>query len=91
MRLFDKPLPGRFDCFNVATEDYLTVITAQATALNDEITAVSIRTRRMTTSVLLIEALGGGWDISKLPAAPGVADVPQAQASIDKGKKQIGQ
>jgi UDP-glucose 4-epimerase len=25
MRLFDHPLPERFDCFNVATEDYLTV------------------------------------------------------------------
>jgi NodT family efflux transporter outer membrane factor (OMF) lipoprotein len=67
--------------------DYLTVITAQATALNDEIQAVNIRTRRMTTSVLLVEALGGGWNKSELPGKGGVADVPQAQARIDQAKK----
>ncbi len=67
--------------------DYLTVITAQTTALDDEVQAVNIRTRRMTTSVLLVEALGGGWDKSKLPGRAGVADVPQAQRQIEKGKK----
>jgi NodT family efflux transporter outer membrane factor (OMF) lipoprotein len=70
--------------YKAGTVDYLTVITAQATALNDEIQAVNIRTRRMTTSVLLIEALGGGWNKSALPGRSGVADVPQAQAQIDK-------
>ncbi len=63
--------------------DYLTVITAQATALNDEVQAVNIRTRRMTTSVLLIEALGGGWTNAELPGRHGVADVPQAQQQIN--------
>ncbi len=72
--------------YKAGTADYLTVITAQATALNDQVTAVNIRTRRMTTSVLLIEALGGGWDTSKLATPHGVGDVPQAQAEIDKGK-----
>ena len=67
--------------------DYLTVITAQATALNDEVQAVNIRTRRMTTSVLLVEALGGGWNKSELPGRAGVADVPQAQDQINKEKK----
>ncbi len=73
--------------YYAGTVDYLTVITAQATALNDEISAVNIRTRRMTTSVLLIEALGGGWDKSQLPGSGGVTDVPQAQAQITKDKK----
>jgi NodT family efflux transporter outer membrane factor (OMF) lipoprotein len=67
--------------------DYLTVITTQVTALNDEIAAVNIRTRRMTTSVLLVEALGGGWNKSEMPGTSGVADVPQAQAQINKDKK----
>jgi NodT family efflux transporter outer membrane factor (OMF) lipoprotein len=48
-------------------DTYLTVITAQSAALANERTAVSLLTRRMTSSVLLIKALGGGWDISKLP------------------------
>ena len=73
--------------YKAGTVDYLTVITAQATALSDEITAVTVRTNRMTTSVLLIEALGGGWEASKLPGRSGVADVPQAQAQIQKENK----
>jgi len=73
--------------YQAGTVDYLTVITAQATALSDEVTAVSIRTRRMTTSVLLVEALGGGWNTGKLPGKGGVADVPQAQADISKNKQ----
>lgn len=49
-------------------ENYLTVITAQSAALSNERTAVSLLTRRMTSTVLLVKALGGGWDVSKLPA-----------------------
>jgi NodT family efflux transporter outer membrane factor (OMF) lipoprotein len=49
-------------------ENYLTVITAQTAALSNERTAVSLLTRRMTSTVLLVKALGGGWDVSKLPA-----------------------
>ena len=45
---------------------YLEVITAQATALGDERTAVQISGRRMVDSVLLIKALGGGWDAASL-------------------------
>jgi NodT family efflux transporter outer membrane factor (OMF) lipoprotein len=47
--------------------DYLTVITAQSTALSDERTAVDISTRRMVASVMLVKALGGGSDASNLP------------------------
>jgi NodT family efflux transporter outer membrane factor (OMF) lipoprotein len=49
-------------------DTYLTVITAQSAALANERTAVSLLTRRLTSSVLLVKALGGGWDVSKLPA-----------------------
>ncbi len=49
-------------------DTYLTVITAQAAALSNERAGVSILTRRLTSTVLLIKALGGGWDVSKLPA-----------------------
>ncbi len=47
---------------------YLQVITSQTTALGDEQTAVTLLTRRMTASVSLIQALGGGWDSTLLPS-----------------------
>lgn len=49
-------------------DTYLTVITAQNAALANERTAVSLLTRRMTSTVLLVKALGGGWNVSQLPA-----------------------
>jgi NodT family efflux transporter outer membrane factor (OMF) lipoprotein len=51
---------------------YLQVITAQTFALQNELTAVQINTRRMTASVSLIQALGGGWDVSQLPSGKDV-------------------
>jgi NodT family efflux transporter outer membrane factor (OMF) lipoprotein len=73
--------------YKAGTIDYLNVITTQAIALSDEVNAVNLRTRQMTTSVLLVEALGGGWDVSRLPGPAGVADVPPAQTQIEKGKQ----
>jgi NodT family efflux transporter outer membrane factor (OMF) lipoprotein len=49
---------------------YLEVITAQNAALADEVTAVNILGRREANAVLLIEALGGGWDSTSLPQRP---------------------
>ena len=49
---------------------YLEVITAQSAALANEVTAVNILGRRMANTVLLIQALGGGWDRSSLPERP---------------------
>jgi NodT family efflux transporter outer membrane factor (OMF) lipoprotein len=49
---------------------YLEVITAQSAALADEVMAVNILGRRMANTVLLIQALGGGWDRSSLPERP---------------------
>jgi NodT family efflux transporter outer membrane factor (OMF) lipoprotein len=46
---------------------YLEVLTAQSIALADERTAADLMTRRMTASVQLIKALGGGWDRTQLP------------------------
>jgi NodT family efflux transporter outer membrane factor (OMF) lipoprotein len=48
---------------------YLEVALAQAAALANQRTSVDILNRQMTASVLLIKALGGGWDTSRLPEA----------------------
>jgi NodT family efflux transporter outer membrane factor (OMF) lipoprotein len=45
---------------------YLAVITAQTATLANEVTAANVLTRRMTASVLLIKALGGGWSTAEL-------------------------
>jgi len=49
---------------------YLEVITAQSAALSDQVTAVNILGRRMASTVLLVQALGGGWEKSSLPEQP---------------------
>jgi NodT family efflux transporter outer membrane factor (OMF) lipoprotein len=49
---------------------YLEVTTAETAALTDEVTAVNILGRRMVDAVSLVQALGGGWDRSALPARP---------------------
>jgi NodT family efflux transporter outer membrane factor (OMF) lipoprotein len=54
---------------------YLEVLTAQSIALSNERTAVQILGRRMTASVQLIKALGGGWDVKDLPSMQAVGAV----------------
>jgi outer membrane protein TolC len=46
---------------------YLEVITSQTVALADERNDIDIMRRQLDASVLLIKALGGGWDIQKSP------------------------
>ncbi len=48
-------------------DTYLQVVTAETTELANERNAIDILRRRMDASVLLVKALGGGWDASKLP------------------------
>lgn len=48
-------------------DPYLNVIQAQSVVLSNELTAANLVTRRMTASVLLVKALGGGWNRSQLP------------------------
>jgi NodT family efflux transporter outer membrane factor (OMF) lipoprotein len=47
---------------------YLQVITAQTSLLQSQRTTVDLLTRRLVASVSLIQALGGGWDVSQLPS-----------------------
>ncbi len=53
--------------YRAGTTSYLTVITSQATLLGSQRSAIQLLSRRLTASVLLVEALGGGWDSTRLP------------------------
>ena len=64
--------------YKAGTVAYTAVVTAQATALADAQTLLTIRQNRLTASVALIQALGGGWQAAALktagvsaPASPG--------------------
>jgi NodT family efflux transporter outer membrane factor (OMF) lipoprotein len=47
---------------------YTTIVTAQATLLSDQETALLVQENRLIASVALVQALGGGWDVSQLPS-----------------------
>jgi outer membrane protein TolC len=48
-------------------DTYLQVVTSQTTALQNERNDIDLRQREMDASVLLIKAIGGGWDATQLP------------------------
>jgi len=52
--------------YKAGTVPYSSVITAQTTRLNSEETALNVLSSRLTASVAMIEALGGGWHASAL-------------------------
>jgi NodT family efflux transporter outer membrane factor (OMF) lipoprotein len=53
--------------YKAGTATYLQVETQQTALFAEQQALVNLLTRRMVSSVLLIEALGGGWDSSQLP------------------------
>ncbi len=55
--------------YKAGTAAYLNVITAETAELGNERTAIDVLGKRLNASVLLIKALGGGWDASTLPQA----------------------
>jgi NodT family efflux transporter outer membrane factor (OMF) lipoprotein len=48
-------------------DTYLQVVTWQTAALNNQRNDLDILERRLDASVLLIKAIGGGWDTTKIP------------------------
>ncbi len=56
--------------YRAGTVDFLSVATVQTTALNNERTNLLLLGDRLTASVQLIAALGGGWDIQRLEGEP---------------------
>jgi NodT family efflux transporter outer membrane factor (OMF) lipoprotein len=54
--------------FQTGIDSYLNVITAQTALLSNRETDVQIQLRQMTASISLVKALGGGWNVTRLPS-----------------------
>jgi NodT family efflux transporter outer membrane factor (OMF) lipoprotein len=53
--------------YKAGTVPYTSVITAQTTTLANEQTALAVLLNRLSASVALIQAIGGGWTTASLP------------------------
>lgn len=60
--------------YKAGTLSYLDVVVVQDTLLNNQVTAVTILGSRMNAAVLLIKALGGGWQVGDLPTSDDLAE-----------------
>ena len=67
--------------YKLGIDNYLSVITAQAILLNNRRTAATLRLNQMNATVLLIKALGGGWDASQLTQHPGKSGTGKPQVN----------
>ena len=59
--------------YNQGIASALDVINTQTVELNNLKTSVGLLGNRMSAALLLIKALGGGWDVSQLPSSGDVA------------------
>jgi outer membrane protein TolC len=53
--------------YQAGTVSYLNVMTAQTAALSNRQTAVQLQGDRLNAAVLLVKALGGGWNETLMP------------------------
>ena len=67
--------------YRAGTVAYTSVVTAQAIALGDAQTLLGIRQSRLVASVVLIQALGGGWNAASLGTAQGTAATLAAEST----------
>ncbi len=69
--------------YEAGIDSYLNVIIAQVALLTNQQTAVTIRSQQMTSSVQLILALGGGWNVAELPTPEQITGkAPQSPSSM---------
>jgi len=67
--------------YRAGTVAYTSVVTAQAIALGDAQTLLTIRQNRLVASVALIQALGGGWVAASMGTPQGTAATLAAGAA----------
>jgi len=67
--------------YQTGIDPYVDVVTAQTTLLSDQQSVITAQVLQMTGAVSLIEALGGGWDVSELPTPAQVSKWPTHEES----------
>jgi NodT family efflux transporter outer membrane factor (OMF) lipoprotein len=67
--------------YKAGTVAYTSVVTAQTIALTDAQTLLTLRQNRLTASVALVQALGGGWAAASLGTSRGTAATLAAEES----------
>jgi NodT family efflux transporter outer membrane factor (OMF) lipoprotein len=72
--------------YQTGLQPYLDVITAQTTLLSDQQTLVTLRVNELVAAVQLVQALGGGWDETRLPRASEVTSKGAVKEVGGKGK-----
>jgi len=71
--------------YRTGIDPYVNVVTAQTTLLTDQRTLATLRTQSMTSSIQLIQALGGGWDRTQLPTPSELSKTPsKADTALQK-------
>ena len=74
--------------YKLGIDPYLNVITAQTTLLSNQQTDLNLRIQQATTSIQLIMALGGGWNVNQIPTANQLiskTQLPGPQATTNPG------
>ena len=71
--------------YDTGVDPYIDVLIAQTTVLTDQQTLNGLQVQQMTSSVALVEALGGGWDRSQLPSTKQVTQKPaKSETTIEQ-------
>src|SRR5580692_6592095 len=71
--------------YDTGVDPYIDVLIAQTTVLTDQQTLNGLQVQQMTSSVALVEALGGGWDRSQLPTTQQVTEKPaKSETTIEQ-------
>jgi NodT family efflux transporter outer membrane factor (OMF) lipoprotein len=69
VQAFRESLAMTTNQYKAGTVSYLNVMVSQTAALSSENASVQLHGKRLSAAVLLVTALGGGWDASALPEA----------------------
>jgi outer membrane protein TolC len=71
--------------YETGVDPYLNVLTAQTTLLSNQQMAATLHITEMVAAIGLIEALGGGWDLSQMPSSSQITHpMPGAKFKIDR-------